>query len=111
MVCHLESLLVAEREGGNSRCDIYGGAKTMGRPIWDRDDGKQWAEEVHQRLTVKVALCYTDNGVVDSTDPGWLQLVFNLLTGVFDWVGLRMNVSKTVGLVFRPCRAAVVWAD
>ena len=51
---------------------------------------------------VEVAFLYTNDGVVESTDPGWLQLAFDTLTGMFDRVGLRTNVRKTVGVVFWP---------
>ena len=51
--CHWEFLLVAEQEGGESSGDKGDGAQTSVRTIRNRDDRKQWAEEVHQRLTVK----------------------------------------------------------
>ena len=38
-------------------------------------------------------------------------MAFDMLTGIFDRVGLRTNVRKTVGMVWRPCRAAGVRAD
>ena len=82
-----------------------------GSTIHDRDDGKQWTEERHQWLTVKAALFYADNGVVASTDPGWLQLEFDLMMGLFDRVGLRTNVRKTVGMVFLTCREAGVRSE
>ena len=41
-------------------------------------------------------------------DLGWLQSALDMLTGIFDWVGILMNVRKTVGMVCRPCRAAGV---
>ena len=81
-----------------------------GRTIQDRDDGKQWTEEGHQCLTVNAALFYANNGVVASTDPGWLQLEFYLMTGLFDRVGLQTNVHKTVGMVFQTFRASGVRA-
>ena len=68
-------------------------------------------EEGHQRMTVKVEFFYAEYGVVASTDPGWLQSAFNLLTGLFDWVVLRTNVRKTVGMMFQPCQATGVRAD
>ena len=53
---------------------------------------------------------YDDDGVVASTDPGWLQSAFDFLTGLFDRVGLRTNVRKTVGMVCWPCRVTRVQA-
>ena len=32
-----------------------------------------------------------------------LQRVFNVLTDLFDWVGLFTKVRKEVGMTFRPC--------
>ena len=59
----------------------------------------------------EIGIFYADNGVVASTDPGWLQSEFDFLTGLFDQVGLRTNVRKNVGIVFRPRRAAGVRED
>ena len=52
------------------------------------------------------ALFYADYGMVDSSDPEWLQGGFSTLVGMFNWVGLRTNVGKTVGMVFLPCQAS-----
>ena len=43
-------------------------------------------------MTVKEEFFYVEDGVVASTDPGWIQLAFDMLTGLFDRVGLRTNV-------------------
>ena len=40
------------------------------------------------------------------SDPHWLKGAFNTLIGLFDRVGLRANVNKTVGMVCRLCHAA-----
>ena len=95
VVCHWESLLMAEREGVDISGDKGYGAQTAGRKIWDQNDGRQQAEEGHQGLTVKAAFFYADDGMGASTYPGWLQLEFDMLTGTFDWVSLRTNVRKT----------------
>ena len=54
---------------------------------------------------------YADGGMVASTGLGWLQTVFDILTGLFARVGLKTNVYKTVGVVCHPCLAARVRAD
>ena len=54
----------------------------------------------------QAALFYADYGMVASSDPQWLQGAFNTLVGLFDRVGLRKNVRKTVGIVCNPCQAA-----
>ena len=68
-------------------------------------------EEGNARLKVKVAFFYADDRIVTSTDPGWIQLNFDSLTGLFDQVGLYTNIRKTVGMVCRPCQAAGLRAD
>ena len=44
--------------------------------------------------------------MVASSDPRWIQWAFNTLVGLFDRVGLRVNVGKTVSMTCRPCPAA-----
>ena len=48
-------------------------------------------------LTVKSEFFHADNGLVASTDPGWKQLVFDTLTGIFDRVGLPKKRSQDRG--------------
>ena len=50
-----------------------------------------------------------------STNPGWIQTVFDTLAGIFDWVvgifdwvGMQNIFKKTVGLVCHPFRVAGV---
>ena len=52
------------------------------------------------------ALFYTDDGMVALSDPGWMQGAFSTLLGMFDWMDLRENVGRTVGMVCRQCLAA-----
>ena len=54
----------------------------------------------------QAALFYADDGMVALPDPRWLQGAFNTLVGLFDRMGLRKNVRKTVGMVCHPCQAA-----
>ena len=82
-----------------------------GKTIRSIDDGQRRAEEGHARLKVNAAFFYAYNGLVVSTDPGWIQSLFGMLTGLFNQVGLRNNVRKTVGMVCQPCWAAGVRAD
>ena len=97
--------------GGDSIDEDGDVAQTAERTIQEQDDGRRHAEEGHARLTVKAELFYVDDGLVASTYPGWLQSPFRMLTGMFNRVGLRKNLCKTVGVVCRPCRAAGVRAD
>ena len=38
-------------------------------------------------------------------DPAWLKGAFSALVAIFDRVGLRTNVHKTVSMACHPCRA------
>ena len=44
---------------------------------------------------------YADDGLLKKTWTGWIQRKFDTLTGLFDQVGLRENMWKTVGMVFQ----------
>ena len=55
--------------------------------------------------TPKASFFYADDGLEASADPGWLQSAFDMLTGIFDRVGLWKKFCKTVGIVCRPCQA------
>ena len=66
------------------------------------EQGERGQEGRHQ-----ADLFYADDGMVASSDPRWLQGAFNTLVGLFYRVVLRTNVGKTVGMVCRPCQAAV----
>ena len=52
-----------------------------------------------------MAVYYADDGMVGATDPQWLQGAFSALVAIFDRVGLRTNVGKTVSMACHPCRA------
>ena len=54
---------------------------------------------------------YAEYGLVASTDLGWLQLEFDTLMGLFDRLGMRANIYKTVGMMCRLFQAAGVQAD
>ena len=64
--------------------------------------GERGSEGRHQ-----AAILYMDDGMVASSDPCWLQWDFDTLVLLFERVGLRTNVWKTVSMVCRPCQASV----
>ena len=51
------------------------------------------------------AVFYADDGMVGATDPQCLQGAFSTLVAIFDRVGLRTNVDKTVSMACQPCQA------
>ena len=102
---HWESL-VEEKTGRDSK--DKDAAQTSGRTIRESGDGQRRMEELHTRLKVRVEFFYADYGMVDSTELGWLQTVFDTLTGLFDRVVLKINVNKTVRMVCHTCQEAGV---
>ena len=48
---------------------------------------------------------YSDNGLVTSTQLERLHRAFDILSGLFGRVGLRMNKRKTVSMACQPCHA------
>ena len=54
----------------------------------------------------KNALFCADDSMIASSDPGCLKAACSTLLGMFDQMGLKTNVGKTVGMVFRPCQVA-----
>ena len=51
------------------------------------------------------AYFYANDSLVASTQPESLNRAFDVLTGLFDRVGLQTNTAKTVAMVFHPCHA------
>ena len=59
-------------------------------------EGKEgWVREM-LRCT---ALFYVGDGLTESTDPEWLQGAFNNLLGLFNRVGIKKNVGKTIVMI------------
>ena len=50
------------------------------------------------------ACFYADDGLLAARDPEHLQLAFDLLTALFDRVGLKTNTTKTEAMMFLPRR-------
>ena len=63
--------------------------------------GERGREIRHQ-----AALFYAGDGMVTSSDPRWIQWTFATQVGLFDRVGLKKNVGKTVSMNCRPFPAA-----
>ena len=49
------------------------------------------------------AFFYTDGGIIAPPRPSWIQVVMDVLTVLFDRVGLQTNLDKTVGMMCQPC--------
>ncbi len=55
----------------------------------------------NQVAKILVAL-YIDDGLIASCDLFWLQELFDILIGLFEWIGLFTNASKTKVMVCIP---------
>ena len=111
VVCHWESV-ISEGAGFDDRYGIIG--EKAERPVRQMirafNNGRCNMEGGHMRL--KEVVLYADNGMVSSTNPGWLHTAVDTLTVLFDRVGLKTNVRKQKrGVVCHPCRAVGLWAD
>ena len=106
-VVHHWEYLMAE---GSGRDDSSGNeaTKPARRTIRACDDGRRQTEK---GLKLRKALIYADNGMVASTDPGWIHTTFDTMTRLFDQVDLKKNVRTNVGMVCHPFRAAGVRSD
>ena len=49
-----------------------------------------------------IACFYADDGLIVARNPEDLQIAFDVLTGLFDRVGLRTNTTNTKAMVFLP---------
>ena len=47
-------------------------------------------------LVDKMTLFYAYYGLIDSTNPVWLQWVFDILLGLFEWFGIINNMENMV---------------
>ena len=72
---------------------------------------REWVrvlQEVHgmglEDVRRLMACFYADDGLIVARDPEDLQVAFDVLTGLFDRVGLRTNTTKTEAMVFLPGR-------
>ena len=66
-----------------------------------------WGREVEHHA----AFFCADDGLIASTDPVWLQVVSDTLTGLFYKVGLRKKVGKAFGVIYRSFCAAGTQLD
>ena len=55
-----------------------------------------------------VAYFYSDNGLIASTQPERTHQALNILTGLFDKVGLRTNTEKMMSMACQTCHTPVI---
>ena len=63
------------------------------------------------QVRVLVAIFYADDGLIASRDPAVLQTAIDLLTGLFDRVGLKTNTTKTECMTFLPGKIRTALSD
>ncbi len=54
---------------------------------------------VSNRVAEILVAFYVNNGLLASQDPVWLQELFDILIGLFEWIGLFTNAAKTKVMV------------
>ena len=59
-------------------------------------------EDFRRAVQCLVALFYKDNGIISYPQPYHLQVEMDVLTGILDQVGVRINVTKVVCMVCQP---------
>ena len=89
VVCYWEYLMEEGTDRGDRSCDEA--THPERRAIRVCGDGQRRTEE---GLNIWEAILYEDDGMLDSTNPGWLQTIFDTLTGLFEQVGLKKNSEK-----------------
>ena len=73
---------------------------------------RRWLEKVSDEaagtsgfgsgITGRAAFFYADDGLVASTNRAWLQYAFEVLTELFERMGLKCNIKKTVVMICHP---------
>ena len=63
---------------------------------------KAGLERFRYSVEEKVEFYYTDERLVASTIPVWIQCSFGVLIGLFDKVGLHTNVDNMLAMVCQP---------
>ena len=53
-------------------------------------------------VAYKAAFLYSYDGLIVSSNLVWLHWCFNILIRIFERVGIRNNLAKTVVMVFQP---------
>ena len=109
------------RDGGNSGIQFKGYHRvTKGDPLYPTifnmalDDvirhwvtvvapTKEGMEGLGLSIRDLVAHLYANNRFIDLTQPKRIQRAFSVLTGLFDWVGIRTNTQKTASMACWPC--------
>ena len=55
-----------------------------------------------REIRTRIAIFYSNDGLIASRNPETLQKAIDLLTGLFDRVGLQTNIRKTEVIIFMP---------
>ena len=110
MVRHWESL-VAEWEGGRQQQRQRRNGEDCGEDNTGTRQRKTAGGGGARKTDGEVGILLCGQQASGFHIPGWIQSAFDTLMGLFDQVGLRINIHKTVGMVCRPFRTSGVRAD
>ncbi len=68
-------------------------------------------DKIGNQVAEMLVAFYVDNGLIASRDPVWLQELFDILIGLFEWIGLFTNASKTKVMVCTPGRIREAYTE
>ena len=92
-------------------CHVIGRHSTEDCGLGMTGEGLTYQEIIRLRFLclrcdsdLEAGFFYSDNIILALTQAHQLQRAFNVLEEIFKWVGLCINVGKTVSISFQPCR-------
>ena len=63
-------------------------------PRWTIRACNNGRRRMEEGMKAQEAILYSDNRMLASTNPGWIQTAFDTMTGLFERVGLKTNIHK-----------------
>ena len=65
---------------------------------------KQWSTQIYGNHPIGeiLSLIYADDDQLSAVDREWLQRALNILVGLFERMGLKVNIAKTKFMICLP---------
>jgi hypothetical protein len=68
-------------------------------------------DRIGDQVAKILVVCYVNDGLIASRDPVWLQELFDILIGLFEWISLFTNASKTKVMICIPGRIQEAYTE
>ena len=68
-------------------------------------------DRIGDQVAKILVVCYVNDGLIASRDPVWLQELFDILIGLFEWISLFTNASKTTVMICIPGRIQEAYTE